>query len=241
MHLKETRHNELIVSEALRSCNVKETTITQLLALLQSDFGGIQDAKAIQRRLSNYARNIKNIRTDNERMWNEFNEFVASAFKGVFGDIEKARTFFQEKLNSSIIVDLCSRGTWEYYKYSLEIKPKKMIYVDKFNIRSIDESDKGTTYLSMDALALTSVLPDNSVQYSMSWIDDCIIDPAIGQNKEYLYALQKEIFRTLQPWGLFFWYRNLRTDILAKGMNNILKDILNENEIYSDPFLFEKK
>ncbi len=230
-----------IVSESLHTLGVKENTVTQLIALLESNFGSIQNAEAIAQRLAAYKNIIRDVSTPHtEDFGDDFNLYLADGFKPVFWDITKTRRYFQKHLNNKTIIDLCSPWTGEHYRFALELKPKQIVYVDKFNKLNLDE-DPHQAQISMDALTFASLLPDNSVNYSMSGIDDIIINSHNTANMEYLYWLQKEIFRTLQLNGLFFWYSNDHAKLLAAWLHNTLEDLTKDKDISSYPFLYQKK
>jgi len=237
------KRKEKIVSEALRFSGVEQNTITELLHLLQKDFGGIGNQKEIVKRLRTYAPAI--IDTPSCSLYEAYNEYLALSFDTNTRAPKKVRTFFKSKLDGSIIVDLCSDGSWEYYKKALWLDPKKMIYVDKHNIRSDSVWNEQQAFISCDALTFLSILPDHSIDCSMSGVDHWTITTWTPAASPYLSGLHQELARTLKIWGIFFWRHNSYAPLLGKWMHNTLKDMLPETPIISNPlaeiFLYEKK
>jgi len=142
-----------------------------------------------------------------------------------------------ERIDDWILVDLFSQWKADMLYHSLDeekylFNPQNMIYVDIFNkdsntinsLRWIND-----IRIKDDSLRFTALLPDNSVNYVVSGIDDCIIKESTTLGWLYLDYLTDEICRTTKKGWIVTWIKFQRNDILKKKwMNSLLseKDII---------------
>lgn len=125
-------------------------------------------------------------------------------------------------------------------KKSYIFNPKKIIHVDlgnkdKNNItyRKIDES-----YIKDEALRFIALLPDDSVHYVLSWIDDCIIKWDTDYGKRYLDFLSSEIYRTTKKGGIVTGIDFDRNQLLG---DKWLKKVWESKESNLNFYCYEKE
>lgn len=88
----------------------------------------------------------------------------------------------------------------------IALKPSAIISVDIQTRGDIKEEFGVSQYeLEDDALRFVSLLSDNSVNFTISGVDDWIINARKWLGKEYLDYLCKEIYRTTKEWGIVVW------------------------------------
>ncbi len=184
-------------------------------------------------------KNCEYIKSLGENYSNPFGEHFSIFMEDTVEDESELKDYFKNKLEWEIVVDLfsawSSRSFFDTYseltKWISRVwgNPKKLVFVDKYNIDLRDwnadtlYSKWRNIYIPTDSLILTSLLPNNSVNYIMSGIDRCII-----KNEKYIDYLKEEIQRTTKEWWLFFWFENDYSSRIWKDM----KKIKNKNSFY---------
>jgi hypothetical protein len=140
----------------------------------------------------------------------------------------------------SIVIDLFSRWneeiltyrdkSWEYL-----INPKLLCSVDLFWWNK--ESDRACyRHICSEALLFISMLPDQSVNYILSWVDQHSISILWLQSEEEYYdLLNNNLYRTIERWGFILWTNYQFSKELSAFFSKGLAP-----EYTSDVYYFEK-
>ena len=183
------------------------------------------DPKVIER-LTNAERIAKKMENDNPKhpFYAESGfESAMSLVEGIFYDEEQIEVL-KQKLENEIIVDLgCgTRQSWtpliakafksslyigiekyldldelELKRFELELKNKNQTRLKKFELELKNNTQTNFIFSKQDMLMFVSTLPDNSVNFIISGIDDIIIP-----DEKYWEALEIQIRRSLKPKGV---------------------------------------
>lgn len=111
-------------------------------------------------------------------------------------------------------------------KYNLDeykISPSSLMYVDIMNKNThttVHRDDNRTIDVHAiwsDALLFLSLLPDNSISYILSGVDNCIIDTSTSFWKKYIAELHKQISRTTKKWWYIMWKRYHKRALLLSA------------------------
>ena len=124
--------------------------------------------------------------------------------------------------------------------------PENLLYVDSQNESNqhtqIERNWKLTDVYKLisDALLFVSLLPDNTVNYVLSGVDNIIINANNPLWRKYVDHLNSEIYRTTKEWGIIFgeMYTH-KQGLLALGMHSILPPS-NEPLASPDTYVYQK-
>jgi len=137
---------------------------------------------------------------------------------------------YNKKIDNKILIDLFSRGDADLLSFKIDphqvhglwdsyiFTPQKVVYVDVMNKDWDTLHQRGIKGIRIkdDGLRFISLLPDNAVNYVVSWYDHAILRSDYPLGKEYIDYLIDEIARTTQKGGLVTWIDFHRNDLLKK-------------------------
>lgn len=205
---------------------VSPFTIATIKSLFGSDYFSKNTSKVLQSREENNSivQAMKDHDNNQRSMLECVNRVITGSYNEWFSHLDlEFNTKLVQDINSmrwGVIIDLFSQGAADLLTYKscnsefrkdtsdeYLFSPLHMVYVDLLNKEEVSVCDRGeekidVTHIRSDVLQYISLLPDNSVQYILSWIDEYIINNSHMLGAEYLNKLNKEIYRTTKKWWL---------------------------------------